>query len=331
MAALSKRLLEEGRLNSIERQVPVTETESGKFSPAYIIGVLLFQQTTGALAFPISKYGLEFIEPFTFAFYRFLISSLVLLLLVSLQKHDRAIAKNDYWKIIGLGFIIIPFNQTLYLWGQSMTAAGHGSLLFATTPIWIFIAAMIHLRERTTIRRAVGIIVAIIGVFIIMTSGAVVLGTEYLWGDLIIIIAVIAWAYYTILGKKLVQKYGAIRVTAYALVSGSVMYFPFGIYRAINFDYTGIPTGAWLTVLYMAIGTSVLTYVLWYWVLKYMEASRIAVYHNIQPLIASGVAFIWLDEPIGWSFVIGGLICLLGVIIAETDAMRQARLAPISK
>lgn len=314
-----------------DRNIQSAETESGKFSDAYIIGVLVFQQLTGAMAFPISKFGLNYIEPFTFAFFRFVISSMVLLLLVKLQKHSNAIDKSDYWKIIGLGLIIIPGNQTLYLWGQSMTAAGHGSLLFATMPIWIFIAAMIHLKERPSLRRTIGIIVAIVGVFIIMTSGAVRIGSEYLMGDFIIIIAVIAWAYYTILGKRLVQKYGAIRVTAYSLVSGSLMYFPFGLYKATSFDFTGIPVGAWLSVLYMAVGTSVFAYVLWYWVLKYMEASRIAVFHNMQPLVASVVAFLWLDEPIGWAFVIGGSICLLGVIIAESHNMRRERVTPLAK
>lgn len=318
-------------MNDSIKNISVTEEESGKFSQAYIVGVLIFQQLSGALAFPISKYGLAFIEPFTFAFFRFMISSLVLFLLVQLQKHKNKIEKSDYLKIIGLGAIIIPFNQTLYLWGQSMTAAGHGALLFATTPIWIFVAAMIHLKERPSIRRAIGIVVAIAGVFIIMTTGAVTIGTEYLWGDFIILIAVLAWAYYTILGKKLVQKYGAIRITAYALVSGSAMYFPFGLYRATGFDYSGIPVGAWLSVLYMAVGTSVITYVLWYWVLKYMEASRIAVYHNMQPLIAAVVAFVWLDEPIGWAFVVGGLVCLLGVIVAETDFIHKDRVVPLAK
>lgn len=269
------------------------------------------------MTFPIAKYGLEFIEPFTFAFYRFVISSTVLFLMVRFQKHARPIDRADYWKIIGLGVLIIPFNQAMYLVGQSMTGAGHGSLLFATVPIWIFIGAMIHLKERPNLRRAIGIAIAMTGVAVVMTTGAVAISTEYLWGDLIVLIAVIAWAYYAFLGKPLVQKYGAIRVTAYALISGSTLYFPFGLYRAVNLDYAAVPPVAWLTVLYVATGVSVGAYVLWYWVLKYMEASRIAVFHNVQPFIAASAAYIWLSEPLGWPFVIGGLIAIAGVVVAE--------------
>ena len=282
-----------------------------------VILVLLFQQLMGALAFPISKYGLAEIEPFTFAFYRFVISSVILLGVVKFRRKGPPVERGDYWKIIGLGIMIIPLNQTLYLYGQSYTAVSHGALLFATVPIWIFLAALIHLKEKFNLRRAIGIVVALIGVITIMATGAVEFGRDYLWGDLMILIAVIAWAYYTVFGKPLVRKYGAIRVTAYALASGSLIYFPFGLYRAYIFDYSAPSIGAWGAVLYMAVGTSIIAYVLWYWVLKFMEASRVAVFHNLQPILASLVAMVWLGEPMGLTFVVGGSIALVGVIIAE--------------
>ncbi|MDH4158079.1 MAG: DMT family transporter, partial [candidate division Zixibacteria bacterium] len=203
-------------------------SDNQKFSST-VLPVLLFQQTLGAICFPIAKYGLGTIDPFVFAFYRFVISSAVLLLVVKFRKHDRPVERADYWKIFGLGVIIIPFNQAMYLFGQSLTGAGHGSVLFATTPIWIFLAALVHLKEKVIARRAIGIVLALVGVIITVTGGAIQISTEYLWGDIIILIAVFAWAYYTVLGKPLVRKYGAIRTTAYALASGSALYFPFGL------------------------------------------------------------------------------------------------------
>lgn len=290
---------------------------SPKHSSTYILSVLFLQQTLGALAFPISKFGLEFIDPYTFAFYRFVIASTALLAVVLLQKHAVKIDKKDYLKIIGLGMLIIPFNQVMYLVGQSYTAASHSALLFATTPIWIFIAAFIHLKERPSIRRILGICIALAGVVAVMTSGAVSLGKEYLFGDMLVLFAVIAWAYYTIFGKTLVEKYGALRITAYSLSFGSLLYMPFGVYKAVNFNYSIVPIEAWWSVVYMAIGTSVFAYVLWYWVLKYMEASRIAVYHNMQPFIAAGVAYLWLGEPISAVLILGGLVAITGIVIAE--------------
>jgi len=86
----------------------------------------------------------------------------------------------------------------------------------------------------------------------------------------------------------------------------------------LKYDYSQATLGAWGAVLYMALGLSVFVYVLWYWLLKYMDASRIAVYHNIQPVIATVVAYIFLGETLTVPFIIGGLIVLAGVITSET-------------
>ncbi len=303
--------------SSVQAVAYGNETKEKLYSTGMILSVLFFQQFLGAISFAIAKYGLAIIEPFVFAFYRFVIAAAILLLITRLSKHDKPIEKRDYWKIIGLGVIIIPFNQVAYLYGQSLTGAGHASLLFATTPIWIFILALIHLKERLHLRRGIGIVVAVIGVGVIMFGGAVKIGQEYLIGDLIILLSVLAWSYYTILGKPLVRKYGAFRVTAYALSFGALLYIPFGLYEAVKMDYSQTTVGAWLSVLFMAIGISVVAYVLWYWVLKHIEASRMAVFHNIQPVIATVMAYFWLGEPLGAPFVIGGLTVLAGVIVAE--------------
>jgi drug/metabolite transporter (DMT)-like permease len=291
--------------------------EPAKLGLIALLPLILTQQTLGALCFPLGVYSLKIIEPFTFAFYRFILSSVVLLILARFQNHAIPVEKKDYIRIFWLGVLIIPLNQTLYLWGQSLTAAGHGSVLFATTPIWVFVAAIFILNEKIVWRRVVGIIVALIGVATIVTSGAVQVGSEYLFGDLIIFFSVLAWALYTILGKPLAEKYGALRMTAYALASGTAVYFPFGLVRAIQYDYSQSTLGAWMSVVYFAIGTSVIAYVIWYYVLKHMPASRMAVFSNIQPVIATTVAYFTIGEQLSTSFFVGAAIVLTGVLITE--------------
>ncbi|MDX9857024.1 MAG: EamA family transporter [candidate division Zixibacteria bacterium] len=284
----------------------------------HLLSAILIQQLIASLVYPVAKVGLAEMEAFTLAFFRFTIASVVLLAIVKSRRHDLAIERKDYPRIVLLGILIIPLNQTLFLVGQAMTAAGHGAFLFATTPLFVFLLARIHLKERTTVRRLTGIVMGLLGVGLIMWSGLRTAGTEYLLGDSIIFVAVIAWAYYSILGKDLVRKYGALRITAYALSSGAALYFPFGLYRAIAFDYSGVTYAAWLSVGYLAVGLSVIVYLIWYWLLKYMDASRAAVFQNIQPVVASITAYFFLGEQIGAAFVIGGLVVMAGVVLSET-------------
>lgn len=284
---------------------------------ATLLPVVLFQQTISALCFPIAKYGLATFEPFTFAFYRFAISAIILVAIVKYREQGLPIERGDWWKIIGLGFIIIPINQTFYLWGQSLTGAGHAAVLFATTPVWVFVLAVIYLREKLLWRRVLGSAIALVGALTIVSSGAIRIGTEYLAGDLIVMVSVWAWSAYIVFGKPLAEKYGAIRVTAYALASGTVMYAPFGIYRAVQFDYSNTNLAGWLSVLYLALGVSVAAYTIYYWLLKQIPAVRLAVFSNIQPVIATAVAFFALGEIPGTAFFAGAVVVLTGVIITE--------------
>lgn len=295
------------------------------YSHSFLTWAALSLQLVASFTYPIAKYGLAIIEPFTFAFFRFTISSILLLILVKLKKHKTPIERKDWPRLILLGILIIPLNQTLFLVGQHLTGAGHGAFLFSTTPVLIFILALIHLKEKFNGRRAIGSALAFTGVMIIMLSGALNVSIDYLIGDLIIFLSVLAWAYYTIVGKGIVVKYGALRTTGYALSIGSAIYFPFGLYRALEFDYTNVTAGAWWSVAYLAIGLSVFVYVLWYWLLKHMEASRVAVFHNVQPVIATGVAWLVLGEPITLPFLIGGLTVLAGVITSETSPRQIVR------
>ncbi|HOP07078.1 MAG TPA: EamA family transporter [candidate division Zixibacteria bacterium] len=293
-----------------------------------LLAAIAVQQSVASFAYPVAKYGLAIIEPFTFAFYRFVLASVILLGLTRTKKYGTPIARRDWPKIWLLGILIIPLNQTLFLYGQSLTAAGHGAVLFATTPIWVYILAMIHLDEKFLWLRVFGIALALIGAVMVMSVGAIKVGTEYLMGDMIIVVSVVAWAYYTVLGKTMVRQYGALRLTAYSVACGSVLYFPFGVYHAIKFDYSQTNWGAWGAVAYMAVGLSLIVYVIWFWLIKYLDASRAAVYQNVQPIIASIVAYFWLGEGLGPMFILGGVTVLVGVVISEIQRTPRALEAP---
>ena len=292
------------------------EARSGK--PLWVFFVLLvFHQTVVAGAFPFAKIGLNQFNPFVYAFYRFCISSLIYIPILLRLRKNGSIEKMDNLKIFFIGLLLIPLNQVVFLIGQSLTSAGHASLMFAATPVFVYLLAVPFLGEKLKIFRIVGILIAIAGVYIVVSGGGSQFGFDFLLGDLLVLVAVAAWAGATVLGKPLALKYGAFRVMGLALVYGSVVYFPYGLYRAINADYSGITITGWMSIAYMAVIISVFAYVLWYWVLKYLEASRVAIMQNIQPIIASLLAAFFLGEAITSIFIIGGVIIIGGVVLTE--------------
>jgi len=278
---------------------------------------MFLQQFIASFSYPLSKIGLNQIDPYSFAFFRFLAASVVFALILVVKKSPSKIPLQDHFKLLLIGLILIPGNQLLFLIGQSMTTASNASLMFATTPIFIYILAIFILREKFLIRRTIGILIAIVGVYLIISGGHLKFGEQSLVGDLLVLAAAFAWAVGAIMGKPLSQKYGALRVTGLSLTYGSIIYFPFGLIRALNSDFSAVRLSGWLCILYMGIVISIAAYVLWYWILKYLETSRVAVIQNIQPIIATSVAALALSEPISRNLILGGAIVIMGVLLTE--------------
>jgi drug/metabolite transporter (DMT)-like permease len=227
------------------------------------------------------------------------------------------IPRHDAIKIAGLGVLIVVFNQAMYIYGQDFTTATHGSLLFAFTPIFIYIFSLFILKERFTARRGIGVTLAVIGAVVIVSQQGIEFSADMLYGDFIILIAVIVWGLYTVLGKPLVERYGAFKVTAYAALAGTIAYFPFGVYVTRDVDLGAISAAGWGAVIYLGTGLSVGAYVLWYWAIKYFDASRIAPFHNLQPIIVVALAYLMIGETITYHFALGGLLVIAGVLAVE--------------
>jgi drug/metabolite transporter (DMT)-like permease len=295
-------------------------TASKRPALGFLVAAGILHLILGGGTFVVARYVLLQADPFVVAFLRFILAAAVLCLIarrMGKRPDSLPISSEDKRKIIILGMVIIFFNQTLYLYGQKFTTASHGSLLFATTPIFVYLMAMKRLGETWSKMKGLGILLAVLGSAVIVFEKGLDFDYVILKGDLIIIVAVVAWAYYTVWGKPLVEKYGAFRVTAYALASGTVVYFPFGLYRFIVADMSQVDLYGWLAILYIAIMTSVVAYSIWYWLLKFMEASRVSVLINAQPVVAGILAFYLLSEPLTMPFIVGGIIILAGVTITQ--------------
>jgi len=287
---------------------------------AVLLAVAVLQQFLMGGTFPFARYVLQRLDPFTVAFIRFCLSATILCCLamkISRQPGTVPVNRSDRKIIWGLGVLIIICNQVLYLYGQKYTTASHGGLIFATTPVIVYLLAIKYLKEKMKGVRTVGIILTITGASLIFFERGIDFNPEYVKGDLIILLAVIAWGYYTVLGKPLVEKYGALRMTAYALGAGTIIYFPYGLYRTLTADWSQMDGLGWLAIIYISVGTSVIGYTTWYWLLKQMAASRLAVLNNLQPLTAALLGWYYLGETLSGIFIIAFALVVTGIVVTQ--------------
>ncbi|MBD3217780.1 MAG: EamA family transporter [candidate division Zixibacteria bacterium] len=264
-----------------------------------------------------TKIALNDFDPFTLGFLRFVIATMVLNLLMLIQGRYKRLSKKNLLKIIILGFLIAPVNQGFFLIGLEMTTPGHSALMFSMTPLFVYILAIPMLSEKFYFGKMGGILIALAGVIIILLDRNITVEPKFYWGDLLILMAVIAWALYIVIGKKVVAELGSIAAYSYSITAGMILFIPMGSYGTITTDFSQISVIAWIGLLYISLLTTGTAFPLWYWALKYMEASRLSIYMYIQTILAALWSYVFLSEQLTTNFIVGGITILAGVFITE--------------
>lgn len=279
--------------------------------------VLILQLLVASGTHIVAKAVTADVDPVTLTFLRTIISGLGMILLLRARKISWKVDRADVKRLLLLGLLGIPLNQFLYLYGIGFTTAANGALLYATTPVLVMVLSNILLKEKVTVRKAAGILLAFGGVVIVIFERGLDFSSGYTYGNIVIFVAVIAWGLFTVLGRPLILKYGALKITCLAMLAGTAMYFPVGVVGAIVNPIHDISATDWIGILYLGIGTSIVGYVLWYYAIGRIDVSKVAVFANGQPILATVLAMIFLDYVITGNFVVGGIMTLAGVILTQ--------------
>jgi drug/metabolite transporter (DMT)-like permease len=215
------------------------------------------------------------------------------------------------------GLLAGPVNQGLFMYGLVRSKATHGGLLYALTPIGVYLLAIALRRERAQLRRFAGIVVAFAGVIVLLIGHGLAEAMGPLLGDLFILGAVAAWVVWTTESRPFAAAHGGLRTAAWSLIAGALWMVPVAPFVLTREAVWAIAPMGWWCLSYLVVLTSVISYVLWNFALARVEASRVAVFANLQPVATALAAWALLDEPMGWSVVVGGVLVLIGVRLAQ--------------
>ena len=279
--------------------------------------MMLLHSAISAGTYLAAKRGLAELGPFELALVRFVLAAAIYVPL--LLRARRAVERRDWPRFALAGLVGVTLNQTLFLSGMRLTSPGHGALLYALSPIFVFLLAWSRLGERATPTKLGGILVAFFGAAVVLFSrGLLALTVDSpLGGDLLVLLAVLAWSVYAVVSKPLAEKYGAVVTTGWALVLGTVIYLPVGLGLGDLPRLTTLSRGGWGAVLYLVVLTNAVSWLIYAWALSRTEASRVAVWSNLQPVLTALLAWSLYGERITPPLVAGGALVLAGVFLAE--------------
>ena len=210
-----------------------------------------------------------------------------------------------------LGVFGITLNQVFFVVGMSSTSVAHAALIIATTPLQVLMLAALRGQETVTPRKLAGLGVAIAGIAV-LNLGRETPGASFT-GDFFVFLAAFCFSLYTVFGKEVTRRHSILAVNAIGYLAGALAGAPLLVQQSWNFDFSAVAASGWWALAYMAILSSILCYLIFYYALNHLTATRLAAFSYVQPVIASLAGLLILREPITLPIAAGGLLVLSGV------------------
>jgi drug/metabolite transporter (DMT)-like permease len=283
--------------------------------------LLFIQQLIASMTHIVGKDALETLPPPIALLLRTTLASISLLIVVTIKRKKlnlfKGITQKDLFRLAILGFLNVLTNQFIYFEGLHLTSPADSSLLYAMTPAIVFLFLLFMHGEKTNWKKTAGIAVALTGTAIVMFEHGATLSSDHTKGNILIFIAVIAWSMFTILGKPLIPKYGALRVTAIHFLFGTILFLPIGLVSPDLPMIQHIEGKIWTEIIYLGVIGSCLNYILWYYALGKLDTSKVAIFQNLQPILTTIIALILGTIFLTPTLVGGGLLALAGVLLVE--------------
>lgn len=280
--------------------------------------LLILTTSIWGTAFIGGKFAIQDFEPMTVAFFRFFGASIILIPLLLWKKEwPKGVTLKDWALFAVLGLTGIFLYNFAFFMAAKHAPVIKSSLFIASNPILIVLLAGLFLKEVINRNQILGLICAIIGVFYIIINGQFglffSLGFEPIDG--ILLLAVISWALYTVIGKVVLQKYSALVSTTFACSIGSLFLFPFAFMETSWNDVSNASGITWFWIIEMALLVTVVSFLMWYNGVKEVGASKAALFINFMPISAVLMASIFLGEKLSIHHLIGALFIFGGVYL----------------
>ena len=269
--------------------------------------------------FSVIKVALMEFEPLAFNALRFVLASLTLFLFLRLTGAVPLPERRHWSRIVFLGLLANVVYQLLFIYGVDRTLAGNAGLVLATTPVWTLILASVSGSEHHGFPVWGGVLATLGGMALVVLGGEGGLGLDsgLLMGDLLLVLAAITWAAYTVGTQDLTRRYGALAVTSWTLWVGTIGLVALGGRPLWSMDFGAISAVGWFGVVYSGVLAIAVAYLIWNHGLEHIGGPRTAAFSNLVPVVALITAALWLGEDPSPTQIMGAIIIIAGVWIAR--------------
>jgi drug/metabolite transporter (DMT)-like permease len=285
--------------------------------PALLYGLIALMISLWTVNYLAGKLALEQMDGLTLASFRLVFAGLIVIPIYFATPGARRPDRRDFWRLVTLGFLGAVVNQGGFTLGLSFTTTGHSSIIVGSAPILVLLLARLKGLEPLSAAGMFGMALSFTGITVLAAENGLHLFSGTLAGDLITLCGVAGFAAYTVYGKTIAAHYDAVAMITFNAVVGAILVAPIALWKAVHIHLGSIGWAGWSGILYMALMSSVVSYLIFYWALRHLAASRLAAFSYVQPVMVIVLGLLFLHERLTPNLVIGGGLALAGVVLTE--------------
>ncbi len=239
----------------------------------------------------------------------------VMLLLVRRRLHGR-----DLLATVVLGGIAFGFFPVIYNSAISMTTASRAAMAICTMPLMTMLLAAALKLEVLTLRRSMGVVLAMAGVAIALLGGLDHAPPKAWRGDLLMLGGAFVMAFFNVRSRSVIPRVGVLGFTCGAMLAGSAALLVVSALSGALSNLPDITSQSWMLIVYLGLFGGVAAMLLWSFGLRHAPVTVVAVSVTISPLSASVLASLLLDEPLGLALGLGLCAVAVGIWLASVPA-----------
>lgn len=281
---------------------------------------LLVANIIFGLGVPITKLLLDnWVSPMAWMATR-CIGAAVIFWGISLFMPKEKVAAKDLFVIMVGGLTGFLVSQTFTAWAIDFSTPTYVSLIGTLTPVMTMVCAALFIGERTSAKAILGVVVGIIGAVLIVVmnwqGGA---GKNDVLGISFALLSLLTWAIYLIITRKVSARYSAVTQMKWIFLVSGIAVFPFSW---SDLRHSTLYSSAWqwsgvLEMAYIVVPATVVGFFAIPFASRYLKATTVSVYTNLQPIVASFVAIILGQDVLTWDKPVALILVLLSAYLVS--------------
>ena len=286
------------------------------------VSIALVSSCLGGTAAAITRYLVGSADPITLAILRWGIG-FVCLLPTALFLKVKWPQRRDWAAVALLGLCFFGLFFVLYNIAIGFTTAARASLALATLPLHTMVVGALLGIEPLTMRKSIGVGVAVLGVIAALASGLSAAPSGAWRGELIMTGAVMCMAFYNVWSRPLIQRSSALGFLTVGMGAGAAALVLVGSLTGSVAVLSSLGTPQWIAGVYLGVGGGALAFILWVLALERATPTRVANTMTVNPIAAGLLATQLVGEPITANLVVGLVAVFAGIWIATTEVKQS--------